>query len=566
MEKNGNYLQLELKEQDRGSMVTTALRTPREVFEQQNVQTPYPIVAANYCNQVVSLNHELTKNGPLVPVHLGTTDGALIARRTLIFLLYVAVRELFPALHLRVSHSLDYGYFVQLFMRTPNNPEGDEVQISPKDLKTIETRMRLLIAEDLPIERQYMSLAAAQEYFREAGNPDKAELMEYTDKEMISLYSLRGFSNHFYGLLSPTTAGVTAFEIKGLAQGLNLRFARTAKPTEIPPNHAGRKIFNVLEEHDEWMRILNFHSVARLNRLIKNKKVREYILIAEALQEKRLARIADEIIQHPRKPKIVLLAGPSASGKTTSTKKLSIQLRVVGKNPVVIEMDNFFVDRDKTPKDEFGEYDFESFETIDRPKLQDCVERLLMGEEVQIPRFNFKEGRSEPGEFLKLPDDAILILEGIHGLNTELLPTIPDGMTYKIYVSPMTHLSIDDHNRISSSDARLLRRLVRDIEARGHSPLETISRWPSVRRGEERNIFPYQENADAIFNSALPYEIAALKPYALEALKNITEDHPEMAEAARLISFLSYFLTLDSDCIPQHSLLREFIGGSCFNY
>lgn len=566
MEKLAKPLQILLHDSKQMIEVTTTCETPKQIFEEQKIQTPFRIVAANFCNQIVSIDYKLTKNGPLIPVHLGTTDGALIARRTLIFLLYVAIRELFPSMTLRVSHSLDYGYFVQLYLKSPDNEVGEEIQLSSRDLKTIDGMMRELIAADLPIERLFMTSIEAQEFFRKNGNLDKAELLENTQKELISLYRLKGHTNHFYGLLSPSTAGVTAFEIKGLAQGLNLRFARTSNPTEIPPNHVGKKIFNVLEEHDDWMRILNFHSVAQLNRLIRDGNVREYIMIAEALQEKKLAGIADEILQHPRAPRIVLLAGPSASGKTTSVKKLAIQLRVVGKIPVVIEMDNFFVDREKTPKDEFGEYDFESFDAIDRPKLQDCVTRLLMGEKVQIPHFNFREGRSEPGKQLCLPANGILILEGIHGLNTRLLPTIPDGMTFKIYVSPMTHLSIDDHNRISSSDARLLRRLVRDIESRGHSPVDTISRWPSVRRGEERNIFPYQENADAIFNSALPYEIAALKPFALAALQGITEDQPEMAEASRLISFLNYFLTVNGDCIPHHSLLREFIGGSCFKY
>ncbi|MDX9975956.1 MAG: nucleoside kinase, partial [FCB group bacterium] len=291
-----------------------------------------------------------------------------------------------------------------------------------------------------------------------------------------------------------------------------------------------------------------------------------YVLIAEALHEKRLAGIADTIKNHPRKPRIVLLSGPSSSGKTTTVKRLAIQLRVLGYRPSVIELDNFFVNREDTPKDEHGEFDFENLQAINIPRLQDCVRRLLRGERVLLPKFNFQEGRSVDGEERQLGEKDILILEGIHALNDDLLPTIPDGTKFKIYASPLTHLNIDDHNRIASSDARLIRRMVRDFNYRGYDAVDTIKRWPSVRRGEQKNIFPYQENADVIFNSALPYELAALKPYALPVLNRVKQTAPEYAEAARLIKFLGYFRSLRSEYVPRHSLLREFIGGSCFTY
>jgi uridine kinase len=562
--QNTEHLTLQLPD---GSSLSVPPDTEvQTLLNQQRIPTPYPVVGAKLNNSIVALTHPIQKSGTLFPVDLGSIDGALIARRTLTFILCVAAKETFPLLNLRISHSLDHGYYVQFYLKGEERRNGEEIRLSPSDVRHLEMAMHSLVEARHPIHRRVMERIQAIELFRENGMQEKAELLAQVTKERVSVYVLKGQVNHFYGLLAPSTDRVSAFELRHLAGGVNLRFARTSNPLEVPPSRPGKKIFAVLEEYDDWMHIINFRTVRQLNRIILEDKAKDYIMIAEALQEKKLANIAEEIRNHPRKPRVVLLSGPSASGKTTSTKRLGIQLRVLGLQPVLIEMDNFFVERERTPKDQHGEYDFESFDAIDRAHLQECVRRLLQGEQVQIPKFNFKKGMPEPGETLQLPRNGILILEGIHGLNDQLLPTIPDGMTYKIYASPMTHLSIDDHNRISSADARLLRRLVRDIEARGHSPLETIRRWPSVRRGEEKHIFPYQENADVVFNSALAYEIAALKPYAEKALGMINEAQPEWSEAQRLLSFLSYFKPITLSCIPHHSLLREFIGGSCFSY
>ncbi len=545
------------------------LRVPRDtpagkVIADAGLTAPLPIVAVRYRNKVTSLQRPLDQSGPLVPIHLGTRDGSLISRRSLVFVLIAAATELFPDMRVYINHSLDQGYYGELYCE---QYRGDgAVGLSPADVQAIEKRMHEIIDANEPIERREYPLAKAIEIFRKADMMDKVELLKYAHAETVSIYSLCGRINHFYGQLAPSTGCLSAFELKHMHPGFVLRFGRSSNPHELPVSREQEKMFGVLREYERWMNILDWRTVPQLNTLIDSNRVREYVLIAEALHEKRIANIADMITNHPRQPKIILLAGPSASGKTTTVKRLSIQLRVNGHRPVVIGLDDFFVDRDHTPRDENGELDFEAFQAIDVVGLQDTVRALLRGERVRIPKFNFAKGRGFPGEELQLEENNLIILEGIHGLNDELLPTIPDGLKFKIYASPLTHLNIDDHNRISSADARLIRRMVRDFNYRGHDAVDTLLRWPSVRRGEEKNIFPYQENADAIFNSALPYEIAALKRYAVPVLKRVKPTHPEYAEAARLIKFLSYFHDIQGDYVPRHSLLREFIGGSCFTY
>lgn len=539
----------------------TPLRT---VLEQAKISAPAPIVAARFRHRVTSLDRKVDKPGPLDVVHIGTRDGALVYRRSLSFILIRAVAELFPGQRVYINHSLDRGYYSELY--PGNGRPRDATPLTETDVARIEERMREIIARDEPIAREIKPLDEAIELFREAGMNDKVELLRWDARNDVPVYRSGNCINHFYGHLAPSTGCLSVFELKLEYPGLILRFPLDSQPGKIPPSMPHEKMLGILREYERWMRILNWRTVPQLNELVQSERVREYILIAEALHEKRLAQIADAITEHPRRPRVVLLSGPSSSGKTTSTKRLAIQLRVNGHRATVIELDNFFVDRERTPKDERGEYDFEHLHAIDIPLLQDCVRRLLEGEVVSVPKFNFQEGRSVPGETHQLEEGEILILEGIHALNTGLLPEIPDGLKFKIYASPMTHLNIDDHNRISSSDARLLRRIVRDFSYRGYDAVDTIRRWPSVRRGEARNIFPYQEQADVIFNSALPYEIAALKPHALSVLQRVKPTQEEYSEASRLIRFLGYFRPIKGDYVPRHSLLREFIGGSCFTY
>ncbi|MCB2153896.1 nucleoside kinase [bacterium] len=548
-----------------GNSIRVPLNTPAgEAMKLGKVEAPYPIVAVRFRNKVYSMERPLDKAGLLEPVHLGSRDGMLIYRRSLSFVLIRAVTELFPDLRIYINHSLDQGYYCELYCE--QYQKDGPVQVSEVDMRSIERRMQEIIDADEPIQRGEYPLEKAIKIFEEAELHDKVELLKYSASGPVSVYQLGSEINHFYGQLAPSTGYLKTFELQTVEPGFVLRFPTISKPLDTPPFVHQEKMFGVLSEYERWMRILEWRTVPNLNALIDAGRVREYILIAEALHEKRLAAIADRITTHERRPRIILLSGPSSSGKTTSMKRLAIQLRVNGKRPVVVNLDDFFVNREDTPRDEKGEYDFESFHAIDVARLQEAIRGLLRGERVQLPKFNFQKGRSGPGETMQIDEDQLILLEGIHGLNDNLLPTIPDGLKFKIYASPLTHLNIDDHNRIPSSDARLIRRLVRDFNYRGYDAVQTLKRWPSVRRGEEKNIFPYQENADVIFNSALPYEIAALKTFAQAVLKRVKRSDPEMSEAARLMKFLSYFREIDPDFVPRHSLLREFIGGSCFTY
>ncbi len=522
------------------------------------------IVAVLYNNKIGSLNRPLDSDGILSFVDTTTRDGGLIYRRSLTFLLVKAFRDLFPDLKVYINHSLHKGYYGEVYTKT-YQPAG-RLELSESDLNRVKERMNELIQMDLPFERLEMSIPDAIELFRKEGLEDKVSLLKFRNDEKISVYQLDGSHNHFYGQLVPSTGFLKLFDLRLIPPGFLLLFPSYKEPEILPQYLHYPKMFAVLQEYESWSRILGVRTVADLNELVDQQRVREYVLIAEALHEKKLGRIADMLDELPNKPRVILLAGPSSSGKTTTVKRLAIQLRVNGLRPAVIGMDDFFVERERTPLDENGEYDFESFDAIDVDQLQKCVRGLLKGEEVQLPKFDFIQGKPVPGHKLRLEPNQPLILEGIHALNTKLLSEIPDGLKFKIYVSPLTHLNIDDHNRISSSDARLIRRLVRDSRFRGYDANATISRWPSVRRGEERNIFPYQDNADYIFNSSLHYEVCVLRQYAEPLLEGLERSNSLFSEASRLKKLMSYFQPIKTDVVPRHSLLREFIGGSSFKY
>jgi uridine kinase len=384
--------------------------------------------------------------------------------------------------------------------------------------------------------------------------------------EKVSIYQCGPERNHFYGYLVPGTGYLKIFDLIFYPPGFILLFPTEEKPLELPPFVEQEKMFQVFQEYEEWAKILGLETVALLNDLIVSCGIGEFIKVAEALHEKKIAYIADQITHHSNHPRIVLIGGPSCSGKTTFSKRLCIQLRVNGFRPVVISTDDFFVDRDHTPRDEEGNFDFEAFEAIDYQYLNGVIRDLFKGKTVQMPKFDFSAGSRKKGEILTLARDQIIILEGIHSLNDRLLSMIPEGLKFKIYVSALTTLNIDYHNRISTSDSRLLRRIVRDSQFRNYSTSDTLSRWPSVRRGEARNIFPYQENADVMFNSALMYEIAVLKKYIVPRLREIERSDASYPEACRLLKFISYFLDVEDKIVPRHSILREFIGGSSFVY
>lgn len=523
-----------------------------------------PIVAARFDNKIASLDRPVDRDAQVDFIDLTSRDGGLIYRRSLTFLLIRAVYELFPDLRVYINHSLNKGYYGEVYSRVLG---GDKpLKLAESDIQRIRERMHEIVARDEPFVRKEMSIPDAIDAFTAAGLMDKVELLRFRESDKISVYTFGPIINHFYGQLVPSTGVLKHFDIAPCPPGFVLLFPPHGNPDQMPNYRHEERLFAVFQEYEHWARILGVRTVAHLNTLVDTKAINEYVLIAEALQEKKLAHVADLIAKGEREPRIVLLSGPSASGKTTTVKRLSIQLRVNGLRPLMINLDDFFVERERTPKDEHGEYDFEAFDAIDVQLLQDCVRRLLKGEEVALPKFDFHAGRPVPGRRVQLPEGQPLLLEGIHALNPNLLPEFPDGLKFKIYISPLSHLNIDDHNRIASSDARLIRRMVRDSRYRGYDGVATLSRWPSVRRGEEKNIFPYQNQADYIFNSALPYEVSVLKAYALPVLQSVPRSNPLFSEAARLIKFMSYFREIKPDIVPRHSLMREFIGGSSFKY
>lgn len=521
-------------------------------------------IAAKWNNKIVPLDRPLDADGTVAPVGLDSRDGGLIYRRSLTFMLVRAVKELFPDLKVHINHSLNRGYYGEVF--DDRLRKGEAVTLTEEDLARIRARMQGYVDANEPFTRVVLPREEAIRLFREKGMDDKADLLRWRSDDRVSVYRFGDHINHFYGQLAPSAGVLRTFDVKACPPGFVLLFPPHGRPGSLPAYEHNQKLFAVFREYEAWARILGLRTVSQLNALVESGRIREHVLITEALHEKKLATIADMFTQHPARPRIILLSGPSSSGKTTTVKRLALQLRVNGLRPVVIGMDNFFVPREQTPRDENGDYDFESIDAIDRDALRKVVMGLLHGEEVIMPRFDFEAGRATSGSPLRLEPEQPIIIEGIHGLNVRLLDSIPDGMKFKIYVSPLTHLNIDDHNRIASSDVRLLRRMVRDAKYRGYTAIDTIRRWPSVRRGEEKNIFPYQERADVIFNSSLPYELLALRSAAVPLLSKITRDLPEYSEAARLLKFLQYFRDVKIDDVPRHSLLREFLGGSAFKY
>jgi len=541
--------------------------TAGEAIRQSGHEYQYPVVAAFLDNKVVELARPIRYGGKLNAIHLGTTDGMRLYRRSLSFVLVRAVKEIYPDLRVYINHSLCKGFYCELHAHEYKKLK--RLTITARDVKKIKNKMKEIIDADEAFIRKEVPLEEGIRIFRRLGQEEKVKLLSYrprrkTDK--VSVYHCGSAKNHFYGFLVPRTGCLKAFDLKFYPPGFILRFPTEDDPEKTPPFVPQDKMFQVYQEYEKWAKILGLETVAMLNDLIGENGIAEFIKVAEGLHEKKIAYIADTIKDHPTSPRIILIGGPSCSGKTTFSKRLCTQLRVNGFRPVVIGMDDFFVDREHTPLDEFGKLDFEAFETIDHRYLCRVIRDLIKGKTVTMPKFDFHTGGRKKGYRLSLEEDQVIILEGIHALNHRLLSQIPDGLKFRIYVSALTTLNIDYHNRVSTSDSRLLRRIVRDSQFRNYSARETLYRWPSVRRGEEKNIFPYQENADVMFNSALVYEIGALKKAVVAQLRKVKKIDPEYAEACRLLKFISYFLEVDKEIIPRHSILREFIGGSSFNY
>ena len=513
-----------------------------------------PIVAALVNGDLRELTYPLRSDARVDPVFLSNSDGVRIYRRSLSFLLVSTVRELFPDAQVFVDHTLPFGgFFCQVHGRE---------QFSAEELAQIEARMREIVAEDVPIVREPVPLDEVIETFRARGEMEKVRLLARRRKEFLSLYNMRGTRDYFHGYMVPSTGYLGYFALHPWPPGFVLQYPRRHWPTELRPVRDYPQLTAIFREYGEWLRLIGVESVSELNEAIANGRIREIILVSEALHEQRIAQVADLIARYRDEVKVVLIAGPSAAGKTTFSKRLSVQLLAHGIRPFPLEMDNYFVDREKTPRDEHGNYDFEALEALDLRLFNQHLLELMDGETVQLPRFDFKAGRQQPGETVQLGSDHIIIVEGIHGLNPRLVPSLPSECAFRIYLSALTQLNLDRHNRVPTTDTRLLRRLVRDATYRGYSAEDTLNRWESVRRGEKRYIFPYQEHADVMFNSALAYELAVLKPLAEPLLLQVEPSSPRRVEAKRLLTFLQWLEPCGPDLIPDNSILREFIGGS----
>ncbi|MGI6329156.1 MAG: nucleoside kinase [Dethiobacteria bacterium] len=531
-------------------------RSLLEISEEVRSYYPSPIVAALVNNKLNELSSVI--EGPVVIKFLDLTsmEGMRIYRRSLTFLLITAVHELFPEAVVKVEHSLSKGLYCEI----EKNPE-----LTEEDVAAIEKKMWQLVNRDLPIKKRRALLREAAQVFSRQRFDDKVYLLKFWMKDYLSLYSISNLEDTLYGYHVPRTGLLQRFALKYYRPGLILRFPDKHDPFTIPPFIEQPKLFEVFREAERWGAILGFDTVGAMNSLIKEGQGLDMIHVAEALHEKKIAQIADMISKRRDKISVILIAGPSSSGKTTFAQRLRTQLLVNGIRPYPISIDDYFVDREHTPLDESNNYDFEHIEAIDLALFNKHLLQLINGEEIKVPTFNFAAGRREyHGRRVRLEKNQPLIIEGIHGLNEQLTGSIPRDRKYKIYISALTTLNIDRHTRIHTTDTRLLRRIVRDAQFRGTGALETIRRWPLVRRGEEKNIFRIQEEADVMFNSALVYELAVLKGFAEPLLKKIGPSEAEYVDARRLLAFLSSFMPLPSRDVPSNSILREFIGESCF--
>jgi uridine kinase len=516
--------------------------------------SPAPIVGAIVNSELRELTYPILMDSKVSPVTMSDADGARIYRRSLVFLLESAFDSCFPGAILTVDHSVaSGGYYCQISERTP---------LKREELSCLEQTMRKLVEADLPFTRKQVPLSEAMAYFAAKGANDKVHLLTHRQKNYLTLYQLESFQDYHHGYMVPSTGYLRWFALIPTGDGFTLRYPRRNSPTKLLPLPEYPKLLVAFRRYGDWLQRLGIANAGALNDAIQAGRVHELILVSEALHEQQIAEIAAQIAEWRNAIKVVFIAGPSSSGKTTFSRRLSVQLLAGGISPFPLEMDNYFIDRELTPRDENGELDYESIDALDHARLSEDLRRLSAGETVRIPRYDFKNGKSGPGKEIQLKSREIILLEGIHGLNSALTVSIPPENTFRIYVSALTQLNLDRHNRVSTTDTRLLRRIVRDARERGYNAQQTIQRWESVRRGEKRYIFPFQENADVMFNSALVYEVSVLKPLVEPLLRQVPFGKEEYVEAKRLLAFLEWFLPLESELIPDNSIMREFIGNS----
>ncbi|MBE6281474.1 MAG: nucleoside kinase [Bacteroides sp.] len=532
-----------------------------DVYKGFELDIPFGPVNAKVNNKVEGLNYRFYHNKDVEFQNICTSSGMRTYVRSLCFVLCKAVEELYPQSSIMLEHPVSKGYYCRMNL---------DRAIGLDDVQRIKQRMKEIIAEDIPFKRYECHTEEVVELFRQKGMMDKVKLLETSGNLYSYYYTLGDTVDYYYGSLLPSTGYIHLFGLEKYYDGLLLQVPNRLQPDELEEMIKQEKMLDVFKEHRRWNQILGVGNVGDFNEACNKGHATELINVSEALQEKRISQIADEIYNRKQKGqpiKIILISGPSSSGKTTFSKRLSVQLMANGIRPYPVSLDDYFVNREQTPRDANGEYDYESLYALDLDFFNRQLQALLNGEEVELPRFNFTTGiREMSGNRLKIDENMILILEGIHALNPELTAHLPAESKFKIYVSALTTILLDNHNYIPTTDNRLLRRIIRDYKYRGYSAEETISRWPSVRAGEDKWIFPFQENADVMFNSALLFELAVIKDYAEPILRNVPNNRSEYSEAYRLRKFLEYFVPLQDKELPPTSLLREFLGGSSFRY
>lgn len=533
--------------------------TTLEQLAKQLQKKEEPVILLAYMDgKLTELFTEIKKDCHVRFVTLKEQAGYMAYKRTATFIFLKACEDLLgkgESTKIAIDYSIGNSIFCDF--------SSMERVVDDKFAHSIQKRMEQLYESDLPITKRSLDTDQASRYFDSVGFKGKRELFKFRRESKTNIYSMDGYDNYFYGYMAPSTGYIPTFLVSAYQHGVVLQIPKRKQTEEIVPFTPQPKLFHVMQRSREWTKTMGVDTVGALNDEITYGNINHLILLQEGLQEKLLADIADEIVS--KNKRIILIAGPSSSGKTTFSHRLSIQLEIAGLTPHPVSMDDYFLDRELSPRDENGNYNFETIASLDVDLLTKHINQLLNGEEVDVPSYNFISGKREyHGHKLKIGQKDVLVMEGIHGLNGTLTNEIPEDAKYRIYVSALNQINLDEHNRIPSSDGRLLRRIVRDAMTRGNDARETISRWDSVRKGEEDNIFPYQEEADVMFNSAQVYEIAVLKQYAEPLLFAVPKDCPEYQEAKRLLKFLEYFLNIPSEAIPKTSLLREFIGGSCF--
>ena len=539
----------------------------QEVYKRCGLEMEFGPVSAKVNNKVEGMHYRVYKRKDIEFMDLHTSSGIRVYTRTLFFVLCKAAHDLWPQCKVVIDIPVSNGYYVDLKIRTLDE-NGEKVRrpTTPDDVAALRQRMQEIIDAKMAIHRFECTTEEAIAMFREMNAMSKVKLLENDGRLYTTYYDLDGYKDYYYGTLLANTSELHLFGVEYYYTGILLRIPSQQDPSKLGAFIRQDKMFEIFQEHHRWQAILGLTTVGDLNAAIDHGHTNQLIQLSEALQEKKIAQIADEIARR-KSVKMVLIAGPSSSGKTTTCKRLSLQLAVNGINPVGISLDDYFLDREQTPKDENGDYDFEHLHALNLPLLNEHLKALFNGEEIELPRYNFQKGKSEwSGKKLRLKGNEMLVLEGIHALNPELTGDIPDEKIFRVYASALTTILLDSHNYVPTTDNRMLRRIIRDHKYRGVTAQETIRRWPSVRKGENRWIFPYQENADAMFNSAMLFELAVIKQQAEPLLEQVPESCEEYAEAYRLRKFLKYIKPIAEDQIPPTSLLREFLGGSSFEY